>query len=540
VGKWTLVVALCGAACAKGVAEDKQSGVVTPPGGGTGTDAGTPPDAGPGDAGGPDAGPVDAGHAGVTPVFGTPGPWPMANVTYGSADGIQESPVVGVSTDEPVKQADGTITQNLWVATNQALYLLRPGDKQFTRFDGNDGLHLPGFVAAMCHERSGSDSKPCPNGDAAAPGISEIVGGGSGDGYLGEVFVGYYAFHTWDLNDGTDLDPWRHNGKLDRVRIKADPSGKTVLDTNGKLQIEVIRFDMVSNNTAAFWHNKTVYKMVYDHGPWPDGPRPGFVNKHELYVGCDHGVTKISPDMWKESVGWFLAEGNQQVWMSDHLHPRACLHQHCNGDSNLMLADWRGLGIDAQGDLWVGGRYAASRIRYVADNRIWWQTPRPDGSIANDPSFGDPYDGNCSGNRPVFCTPMEGDKVNISAVAPAPDGRVWFSSGILFNEAGDVNYGIAVWQPHGPFTYYDPVNDAGMAEANVRDKLVLPDGRLVLAGPNSGLTFWDPATGKHASIRAGQGIPDDRVLRIQLDAMVDPPALHVATRGGATVLRVLP
>jgi hypothetical protein len=30
------------------------------------------------------------------------------------------------------------------------------------------------------------------------------------------------------------------------------------------------------------------------------------------------------------------------------------------------------------------------------------------------------------------------------------------------------------------------------------------------------------------------------VLRIQLDTMVDPPALHVATRGGAAVLRVLP
>ena len=47
-------------------------------------------------------------------------------------------------------------------------------------------------------------------------------------------------------------------------------------------------------------------------------------------------------------------------------------------------------------------------------------------------------------------------------------------------------------------------------------------------------------TGKRASIRAGQGIPDDGILRIQLDTMVDPPALQVATRGGATVLRVLP
>jgi len=117
---------------------------------------------------------------------------------------------------------------------------------------------------------------------------------------------------------------------------------------------------------------------------------------------------------------------------------------------------------------------------------------------------------------------------------------VWFTSGVLFGQAGDVNYGIASWAPGKSFTYYDPIRDAGMVEENVHDMLALPDGRLVLAGPNSGLTVWEPATGKSTSIRAGQGIPDDHVLRIQLDTMVDPPALQVATRGGAAVLRVLP
>ena len=43
-----------------------------------------------------------------------------------------------------------------------------------------------------------------------------------------------------------------------------------------------------------------------------------------------------------------------------------------------------------------------------------------------------------------------------------------------------------------------------------------------------------------STIRAGQGIPDDQVWRLQLDTMVDPPALQVATSGGAAVLRVLP
>jgi hypothetical protein len=520
VVKWTVVVALCGVACAKGQAADPEKPiVVVPPDAGPGTDPGTP-DAGPPDAGPPDAGPVNPGPPPVKAVFGTPGPRPIANVTYGAADGIQESPVVGVSSDEPVRLPDGTISQNLWVATNSALYLLRAGDKKFTRFDGNDGLHLPGFPAASCDDRTGTLS-PCPNGEAARPGINEIVGGGSGEGYMGEVFVGYWGFHDWSEEDGTWTDPWRHSGKLDRVRLKVDKAGK--------LSLEVVRFDMVSNNTVQFWHNKTVFKMVYDH----------FIHPHELYVGTDHGIDKISPDKWKPAVGWFLTEENQQSWMSDHLHPRACYHEHCKGDVNLRLSDWRGLAIDAQGELWVGGRYAASKIRYVAANTEWWQTPRKDGLPANDPSFGDPYDGNCSGNRPIFCPPQEGDPVNISAVTVAKDGKIWFASGTVFNEPKDVPYGIASLDGYR-FTYYDAVRDVGLPESDVRDLLALPDGRLVVAGLHSGLVIWDPATGKRTSIRAGQGIPDDGVLRIELDTMVEPPALHVATRGGAAVLRVLP
>ena len=188
-------------------------------------------------------------------------------MSYGGADGIEEAPVVGVSTDEPVVTAGGGVTQNLWVATNSALYLLRPGDRKFTRFDGNDGLHLPGFPAAACDDSAGT-LRPCPEGAAGQPGISEIVGGGHD-----EVFVGYYGFHDWSRqDDGTWTDPWRHSGKLDRVRLKTDKSGA--------LSLEVIRFDMVSNNSVEFWHNKTVWKMVYDHR----------IHPHELFVGTDHGV----------------------------------------------------------------------------------------------------------------------------------------------------------------------------------------------------------------------------------------------------------
>lgn len=502
VGKWALALAVCGAACAKGHGTDQTNDVNIQ------VDAGTPgPDAGPATDGGNDAGPPDGGPGGGGqdggPIgFGGPGPWPIANVTYGYADGIQEMPVVGVSTDE---------TQNLWVATNSALYLLRPGDAKFTRYDGHDGLHLPGFPVDACDDSAGT-LKPCPAGDADAPGISDIVGGGPD-----EVFVGYFGHHDWTrTDDGTETDPWRHSGKLDRVRLNKDGS------------LAVIRFDMVSNNSVEFWHNKIVWKMVYDH----------FIHPHELYVGTDHGVDKFSPDKWKPNDppphNWFLLENNSQVWRSDHLHPQACFHELCNGSSTQMLGDFRGLALDAHGDLWVGGRWAAGRIRYTADNRVWWTTPRTDDHRnAIDPALGD-------GNCPGFCPPQEGDPVNISAMTVTKDGKIWFASGTVWNDPADVPYGIASTTDGYHFTRYDPVRDLGLPERHIRDMIALPDGRLVVAALDSGLVFWDPSSGTRTYIHAGQGIPNDSVLRIQLDTMVDPPALQVATRGGAAVLRVLP
>jgi len=76
--------------------------------------------------GGPDGG-IDGGVDGGSDGginFGGPGPWPIENHSYGAADGILESPVVGFTTDE---------TQNRWVATHDALYILRPGQTTFHR-----------------------------------------------------------------------------------------------------------------------------------------------------------------------------------------------------------------------------------------------------------------------------------------------------------------------------------------------------------------------------------------------------------------------
>jgi hypothetical protein len=70
--------------------------------------------------------------------------------------------------------------------------------------------------------------------------------------------------------------------------------------------------------------------------------------------------------------------------------------------------------------------------------------------------------------------------------------------------------------------------------------VALPDGRLVLAGPDSGLVFWDPKTNKRTTMRAGSGLPSDKVMRLELDMMANPPALHVSTAAGASTIRVFP
>jgi ligand-binding sensor domain-containing protein len=133
--------------------------------------------------------------------------------------------------------------------------------------------------------------------------------------------------------------------------------------------------------------------------------------------------------------------------------------------------------------------------------------------------------------------PAEGDVISVQAVAVAADGRVWFASGRT--TSSDSPRGLAAWDGKA-FRYFDPQRDAGMAESDVRDMVALPDGRLALAGAATGLVLWNPQTNARTSLRAGADLPDDHVLRLKLDRMVEPATLYVATYGGAVALRRLP
>ncbi len=440
------------------------------------------------------------GGSGSGASFGGPSPWGAANTRYGAGDGILEQPVIGATTDE---------AQNLWVATRSALYLRKPGDKAFRRFDARDGLHLQGNPAQYCDSNFAGGDRKCPiYGAAVDPGISEIEGGAAG-----EVFVGYFGH-----DDGSEdwSDPNRHTGKLDRVR----------LGSGGALEVD--RFDLVSTDTAEFWHNRTVERLLYDH----------FIHRGELYVGASHGVDRIWPDKYRapDKGEWFLKATRE--WLSDHLHPQVCFHHACDSsETDLRLGDWKGLALSPDGNLWVGGRWSGGQIRWTSDLGGWLARP---GNQIYAVAFGDPYKGPCTAafcNQPVFMVPAEGDVISVQAAAVGSDGRVWFASGKT--TTFDVPRGLAAWDGK-TFRYFDPQRDAGMAESDIRDMVALPDGRLVLAGASTGLVFWNPQTGARSSLRAGADLPDDHVLRLKLDLRVAPATLYVATYGGVLALRKLP
>ncbi len=469
-----------------------------------------------------------AGTGGGTIEKTGPGPWPVANAAYGWADGIQEMPVVAMTTDEG---------QNRWVATPRALYVLRPGDKRFTRFDEANGLHLgmmtgassgaPAF-AKYCDNAPIADGAPCAGtvtwGGAALNGIVSLAGGAAN-----EVFVGYGGTHTVPpvlcpddpgYLDYDWCDPYAHTGKIEWVRLEPDGT------------LEVVRFDLVSNQMGAkFWHDRLMYRLAYDH----------LVHKRTLYSASEHGVTILFPDKYRapRPGEWFDAA--YSAYMGDHLHARVCRFDPpapCPADSEAgqRMGDWHGLAIDANGSLWHAGKWTAGRITWVADPHVWVFR----NGAAFDVAFGDPYDGPGSGNPPVFEVAAEGHEPRMTGVAVCPDGRVWFSSqGAEDGPAaanGDV---VAAWDGKG-FTYFTGAQ-VGLQESQARDIACLPDGRVVVAGFSTGLSIFDPAKGTSTSIRASGGlIPSDAIRQIEVDRLVSPPTLQVSTDGGAAALRVLP
>jgi hypothetical protein len=441
--------------------------------------------------------------------FGTQGPWAVENVTYGRADGILESRVVGMSTDE---------AQNRWVVTHEALYLLRPGEKTFTRFDGKDGLHTASNPAHYCNDREIPPDQRCGAneswGGAVAPGITAVAGGARD-----EVFVGYAGAHTDGVdcnNDGNYADfcdSLKHSGKIDRVRLKPD----------GTLLVE--RMDLVANQHGGqYWHDRYINRLAYDH----------LVHGKTLYTATEHGVTILFPEKYRQPKTGEWWDAAYSEWMGDHLHARVCFEKPCDTTSaNQRMGEWRGLAVDGNGDLWHAGKWSAGLITWDGDPIRWWDRA----GRAFKHAFGDPYDGPGSGNPPVFEVSKEGHDVYLSSVSVCPDGSVWFGS---FGVSDGVPYTVASFQEGKGFRYYD-AGALGLPGRAVKDLVCLGDNRLAIASFSGGLVVWDPATNASKPIRASGGlIPSDEIESLEVDRMAKPQTLHVATAGGAAAIREVP
>ena len=473
----------------------------TPPDAGPTTtpDAGptTTPDAGPTttpDAGAPDAGPADAG----LPDAGPPahrigglglGALPSAPLTiYGSAQGLLEAPI-SASVDE---------SENLWVVTTRALYLMTPGARVFRRYTAQDGLHVgPGYTEP--------------------PDITLVEGGAAN-----ECFVGYY-FH--DTNEGntpgahTIIDPAAHMGKMDQVLLNADGT------------IQVNRYDLRNSNDGHFFETRTIMSMVYDH----------FQHPGNLYVGSNHGISRIVPAKYFPPRHLDpIDTGDERVWYGDHVHPVACMRGPCTEPltTPTTFGDWFGLTLADDGRLWMGGLTSAGAIHYKESLYDWLQSYQPINPF--DPAFGDPY----PGNPPVFKPPIEGDAVNIRGVAVTRDGTVWFASGEAESWRGPT-YGLARWGGGARFDHIDPTA-LGSIEYNILELQALPDGRLVLGFPNSGLLVWNPGDARTPGEMRGHrltmrdGLPGEQIGRMWLDKMHSPPILFVPTDGGLAAFRQVP
>ncbi len=68
----------------------------------------------------------------------------------------------------------------------------------------------------------------------------------------------------------------------------------------------------------------------------------------------------------------------------------------------------------------------------------------------------------------------------------------------------------------------------------------LPDGRLVLGFPTSGLLVWKPGDSRGHRLTVSDGLPGENIRRMQQDLMHDPPLLLVPTEGGLAVFRQVP
>jgi hypothetical protein len=218
------------------------------------------------------------------------GPWPVTDLTiYGNAQGLGNA-IVDANIDD---------AQNIWAASADTLYLLRPGATTFQAFTAADGLHIGPFTD--------------PYGRPNQTSITAIAGGRAN-----EVFVGYLGYETIG-NPYNDTEAQKELGNGDRVSLGSD----------GKLAIVRYLFRCDYEGGNGCWENRSPRRILY--------ARSGTATGH-VFFGFNHGVSHVFQDSF-----------------GDHVHPEVWYHG--DGGVTEKLGEFYGLAVLPTGDLWMAGRY---------------------------------------------------------------------------------------------------------------------------------------------------------------------------------------
>ena len=354
--------------------------------------------------------------------------------------------------------------QNIWAANGETLYLLRPGASTFQAFTAADGLHIGPFTD--------------PYGQANETRITAIAGG-----VPGQVYVGYYGYES--DNAFNDTDAQKHLGNGDDVHV----------DAAGKLAITRLLFQCDAERQNGCWENRSPRRIIYSH--------TGVAAGHSWW-GFNHGVTHVLGDDF-----------------GDHVHPEVWYTPTTPGtEGEEKLGEFYGIAPDANGNLWMAGRYAVglqpwnpkphgadpSADEWVSGSFIWAFT-----TDTSDHSLGYP-------NGP-FVT--RGYTENNRGAAVTPDGRLWLAR---------LGGGLVSWDPKT--NSYNTIQHWSQVPSDLMDVQADPDGTVWLVTSGGALLRLDPGAG---TVQTWPGVSG--VTRIYVDSTVTPRAVYASMSGGLAVIR---
>ena len=385
---------------------------------------------------------------------------------------------------------------NVWVAGGEAgLFVLRPNQNEFARLGLEDGLTPYAESAAQ----AGVDF----------PVYLDVIAVTGGE--ANTVFVGYRgrseagALGCEDNWDGPAPDASIYkSGDADRVRL--------VSDGPDALRIEVAHYDIASGALVVPAEPRgrekvcDIYRILFD------------ARTRSLWFGGNHGYAWGDPDFEPvQNCGAAPACSG----VLEHAHP--LLNGYLKEGSTSLSAltgGYRGLALEASGDLWVGGWFRSQRCPAGADGRVDFWTCESQALLSQNQIDWWP-DAVADESRPSGRTDD-----HVSDLAVGLDGALWVGSSHngLLRRAQDG--GTARMAPEA------------MVDPSVRALAVDPlDGSLWIGGAAGGLTRLTGGQAWHYGAEIfGPSLVSGAAVDIQIDESQQRRRVLVTFENGGVAL----